>query len=110
MSRILNSLLLKDNKNLRFRDYANDLKLAYKKFFDHSKNETKPDKKMMKFVENAFNLFANKFDKKKFTFRDPGFWNLFVNKYFLKSPQLIKENSTVIFDNLRLTLPKQKLV
>lgn len=108
ISRIISAIVSSQDENsnkLNFEPYADKLNKAFNKFLDVLKHEKVPNKKLLSFFENNFNHIAKKLDGTSKSLRGEKLWNKLLERYFILSPELIKNNPVTIFENLNLTRP-----
>ena len=108
ISRIISAIVSSQDENstkLNFLPYADKLNKAFNKFLDVLKHDKVPNKKLLNFFENNFNHIAKKLDGTPKSFRGKKLWNKLLERYFILSPELVRNNPVIIFENLDLTRP-----
>ena len=74
----------------------------------NSTSEKIGNRKLFKYFDNILFKIAKIFKNTKNSIRDNKLWNQIINRYFLISPGLIKNNPIKIFKNLAMVLPLPK--
>ena len=99
--------LLNSSKNkIDLSPYAERLKKAFSNFLDASAPDVAPNKKLFRFFDDILFKVGKNLDGSPNELRGKELWNKVLDRYFIISPALAKNNTKKVFKNLDLLKPK----